>query len=525
MNRILCIILFAALLAACARPSENQPIFDRVYALINDGEYKIARDYFDNHKSEIQKPMSLPDSMYCDFLDGNLEMLDVEDDVSQIDNFFDTSKVERLIQFYTQTADNEKLAYSLLLKSQKLYLMSRHNDGVRFLKQAENIVNQSDNIELKYTLAAVKLNYNTNNLDLRTALPLIDSLSKYAHNQRQRIDINISKAFFYAIDNNPDSAKTYILRCPADTTDYTYLSRYAWIFADDEPEKCYRYASKVLADKPKSWDADYAKLGVIKSYCRRGMTAEAEDFCTNNPIVVSFPAMLCHDVFYNHYKRIGDYKKAVQSAEIVIQFKNILIDWAHNYKVSQNSEKYDFQVELLENQNRFQRWVIAFVVLAAAMAFLVVMQRRRYESRLSVNRQILKESRDKIDELKTLETNDENAKEIQRLQRKITEIETRYAEIYHDGKALYEQIFEQDGNSSQWNKKDYEKFLEYYKTVDLSLLTQIEEEYNGINPRQTFYKILTAKGFDKPSIMRTMGIMEDVTFRALKSKVEGMRRK
>ncbi|MBR4265086.1 MAG: hypothetical protein IKQ46_03425 [Bacteroidales bacterium] len=126
-----------------------------------------------------------------------------------------------------------------------------------------------------------------------------------------------------------------------------------------------------------------------------------------------------------------------------------MIDWANNYKVSQNGEKFDFQLKILESQNRFQRWIIAFVFLAALMAFLVVVQRRRYESKLSVNRQILKESRDKIDELKTLETSDENEKEIQRLQRKITEIETRYAEIYHDGKILYDQIFVQGGNSSQ----------------------------------------------------------------------------
>ncbi|MBR6279545.1 MAG: hypothetical protein IKR41_12460, partial [Bacteroidales bacterium] len=167
----------------------------------------------------------------------------------------------------------------------------------------------------------------------------------------------------------------------------------------------------------------------------------------------------------------------------------------------------------------------AFVILVAAMVFLVVIQKRRYERELSINRQILKESRDRIDELNTLEKSDENDKEIQRLQRKITEIETRYAEIYHDGKILYDSIFVHNGNSGQWNKKDYEKFLEYFKTIDLSLLAQIDDEYPGINPRQTFYKVLVSKGFDKPSIMKTMAIQEDVTFRALKSKVEGLRRK
>ncbi|MBP5365901.1 MAG: hypothetical protein J6Y82_08255, partial [Bacteroidales bacterium] len=99
-----------------------------------------------------------------------------------------------------------------------------------------------------------------------------------------------------------------------------------------------------------------------------------------------------------------------------------------------------------------------------------------------------------------------------------------YAEIYSQGKQLYEEIFVRGGNSGQWNKRDYERFLEYYKTLDLSLLAQIEEEYNSLNPRQTFFKILQAKGFEKEQIMRTMCIQEDVTYRALKSKVEGMRK-
>ena len=151
-------------------------------------------------------------------------------------------------------------------------------------------------------------------------------------------------------------------------------------------------------------------------------------------------------------------------------------------------------------------------------------QRRGYENELAVNRQILKESRDRIEELKAV-TSSDNTKEINRLQAKISEIENRYAELYREGKQLYEQIFVNNGNSGQWNKKDYEKFLEYYKTVDLSLLAQIEDEYPGINPRQTFYKLLASKEYDKPSIMKIMAIQEDVTFRALKSKVESLRRK
>ena len=523
---IICIVL---VLSACAQRSENQQLFDRVYSLVNDGEYKMAQDFFYNHKSEIQLPMSKADSIYCGFLEEIFDYCYLEDDVWSIGAFADTVRIGNVIDYYSQKSDNEKLAYLLLVKSLKLIVAAMHNDGIFYLKQAENIIKTLDNRELKYMLASVNLSYHSNNLAFKDMMPLLDSVAKYAHNQREKDECRILKAFFLNLAQNPfynpDVAKLNMRLCMTDTTNYNYLSKYAWVLADDEPEKCERYARKVLSDRPQSFSADYAKLAILKIYLRRGQTAEAEDFAQNNALIISFPNLLGYEAFYNHYRQIGDFEKATQMADVVIRIKNMLLNWANDYKVSQNSQKFDFNMQQLENRNRLQRWIIAFVFLVALMVFFVVMQRRRYEHKLSVNRQIIKESRDKIDELKTLETSVENEKEIQRLQRKIAEIESRFAEIYRDGKALYEQIFEQDGNSSQWNKKDYEKFLEYYKTVDLSLLAQIEDEYYGINPRQTFYKVLVSKGFDKSSIMRTMGIQEDVTFRALKSKVEGMRRK
>ena len=523
------ITILVLMLSSCAQRSENQPLFDRVYALVNDGEYKMAQDFFDNHKSEIRLPMSKADSMYCGFLEEFFDLYNSEADLFVINSFADTVRIGNIIDFYTQNSDKEKLAYSLLLKSLKLFVSLRHNDGIYYLKHAENIIKTLDNSELKYMLASVNLTYRTNNLDFKEGMPLLDTVAKYAHNQREKDDSRIVKAFFLNLVQNPDYnptvAKLNMRLCMGDSTDYNYLSKYAWVLADDEPEKCERFARKVLTDRPRSAAADYAKLAILKIYLRRGQTAEAEDFAQKNPIIINFPQLLGYEEFFNHYRQTGDYEKAAKTADIVIMIKNRLIDWVNDYKVSQNSQKFDFDLQQLENQNRFQRWLIAFVILAALMVVFVIMQRRRYERELSVNRQILKESRDNIDELKAMETSAENEKEIQRLQRKIAEIESRYAEIYREGKVLYEQIFVENGNSSQWNKKDYEKFLEYFKTVDLSLLAQIEDEYYGINPRQTFYKVLVCKGFDKPQIMRTMGIQEDVTFRALKSKVESMKKK
>ena len=128
------------IIASCTQPSVNQPIFDKVYGLINDGEYKMAQEYFNNHKSEILPPMSHADSMYCNFLDEYFDYYNTDDNVFSIKSFTDTLRINNLIDYYVKNSDYEKLAYSFLLKSLKLYISSRHNDGVYCLKQAETII-------------------------------------------------------------------------------------------------------------------------------------------------------------------------------------------------------------------------------------------------------------------------------------------------------------------------------------------------------------------------------------------------
>ena len=193
-----------------------------------------------------------------------------------------------------------------------------------------------------------------------------------------------------------------------------------------------------------------------------------------------------------------------------------------------NSQKYDFEIQKLEQRNRNTRTVFVVIVLSIFVIILLLtillFQKRKHEKLQSQNTQILKESQDKIEELRSADKTEENLKEINRLQKKITEIENRYADIYREGRSLYNSIFSGDGNASQWTKSDYDKFIEYYKTLDLSLVVQIEEEYSGLNPRQVFFKILQAKGFEKDRIMETLGIFTDGAFRALKSKVEAKKR-
>lgn len=518
------IIILLFVLAACADKSENQQLLDRVLSLCLDSEYEMADEFYTKHKEELKLPLSETDSMYTVFLGELLSLNTIEDDVFSLPQFIDTTKINTLIDYYTEHTDKEKLALSYLIKSMKLYMSSRQNDGVYCFKQAEALINSFNNNTLRMMLESVRVSYLTNNMDFQSGLTLVDDMMKYTVNQKGRDICNISKAFFYMAGGNADSAKYCMQLCSVDTTDYSYLSRYAWIFANDDTTKAEQYARKVLSDKPKSLHSDYAKLAIVNIYIQRGQITDIEPFLASHPLYGSFTKMLCLETLFNCYKQNGDYEKAVYYGDFLNKMNHVIVNYIADYKVSQNIQKIDFENSKLKTQNFIQLLIIIFIVLIVICVLFIYRQRRGYENELAVNRQILKESRDRVEELKAA-TSADNTKEISRLQAKISEIENRYAELYSEGKRLYEQIFVSNGNSGQWNKKDYERFLEYYKTIDLSLLAQIEDEYPGINPRQTFYKLLASKEYDKPSIMKIMAIQEDVTFRALKSKVESLRRK
>ncbi|MBQ5453383.1 MAG: hypothetical protein IIT56_10370, partial [Bacteroidales bacterium] len=87
------LIFLTVIFYACAQQTENQPLFDRVYSLVNDGEYKMAQDFFDNHKSEIRLPMSKADSMYCGFLEEFFDLYNSEADLFVINSFADTVRI------------------------------------------------------------------------------------------------------------------------------------------------------------------------------------------------------------------------------------------------------------------------------------------------------------------------------------------------------------------------------------------------------------------------------------------------
>ena len=159
---------------------------------------------------------------------------------------------------------------------------------------------------------------------------------------------------------NTDSAKYCMKLSSVDTTDYGYMGEYAWIFADDEPEKAEQYARKVLTDKPKSIHSDYAKLAIVNLYIQRGQLAEIEPFLKSHPVYGSYNQMLCVEMLFNCFKQNGDYEKAAYYADILNKINHLIVNFIADYKVSQNIQKIDFETSKLKTQNFIQLLIIIF---------------------------------------------------------------------------------------------------------------------------------------------------------------------
>jgi|GEM_PF-4128990 len=523
--KLLLSITLAAVLFGCTQESVNQPIFDRAYALFSDGEYEMSEEYLKNHESDLKQPLSDADSVYLTLLKslykGKFTLLDWK-------SIADTAWLNYCIDFYHKTSDSEKLAWALYLKSVKNMFSGNYATGVVVLRQADDVAKALTNNELKFHITYWRYASEGSSFDLgERGLGLVEKMRPYTRSTDQKAHYLATKINIFYFNGLMDSAKYYIRESEKiDTTNYGFLSEYGFVFAEEDPEKSLRYALKAAEINP--WN-DAAKMSRIKSYLWLNRLHDAIDFYQSSTFLSDGNRFLVLEDFFHYYHRHGMAAEADRVAtELISLYHKILQGATESSRVYTASTNYDFDLLRLANQNRTQRivfsLVLGFAALIALLMVIFVRQRRRYERELAQNRQILKESHDRIEELRIIGESTENQKEIARLQKKIAEIESKYAEIYSHGKKLYQQIFEQNGNSSQWNKRDYERFLEYYKTLDLSLLAQIEEEYNSLNPRQTFFKILQTKGFEKEQIMRTMCIQEDVTFRALKSKVEGMRK-
>jgi len=77
------------------------------------------------------------------------------------------------------------------------------------------------------------------------------------------------------------------------------------------------------------------------------------------------------------------------------------------------------------------------------------------------------------------------------------------------GKMLYDQIVN-GGITSEWHKKEFELFNNYYKAIDYKTVNRLErvKRKEKLTPQKLFFLLLIEMGYEKKDIPRILNITE-----------------
>lgn len=164
--------------------------------------------------------------------------------------------------------------------------------------------------------------------------------------------------------------------------------------------------------------------------------------------------------------------------------------------------------------------VVIFILLFAIILLYNRYKKNNIKKHLYENQLLLNTYRERVSSINSLSK--EQGKEVDKLKKKIKELEQKQSEILYNGKMLYEEIAN-GGTIVKWNKKDYSNFLEYYKFLDQPFMEQIEQNYKSMSPRYQLAMVLHHMEKSDQEIMEIMAISQG-TIRTIKHRIKEKRR-
>lgn len=223
--------------------------------------------------------------------------------------------------------------------------------------------------------------------------------------------------------------------------------------------------------------------------------------------------------YYEYKTERGDWQGACRLSERIIGMKDSLARAHRAEQIAALQMKYDHEVQELKAQRQRTRHAIVVALLIAVIASLIVYLRFRsnHARRVIMNNQMLIEAYTlKINRLET--SGKDNAREIETLRTKISELHKKQAEMLYNGHRLYRLITEENGTAATWRRSDFTDFIEYYRLTDLPFVHRLETCYDNLSPKNKFFEILYNMGMTDTNVQRILGIGQS-TIRTTRTRI------
>lgn len=220
--------------------------------------------------------------------------------------------------------------------------------------------------------------------------------------------------------------------------------------------------------------------------------------------------------------------QATKTNDLTIKHK-ILDLQSQRADISRLQMKFDYDTAQIKLKQRIL-YAIYLTVILVCIGILIYLLKgikanRRKEQILQdqMSIQIYKKRLDDIQNKSITSGNATNYSENkEQLEKKISEINNKLLEMQHDGKQLYDQIAN-GRNTVTWGKKEFIRFIEYYKLIDLALIDHLERDFDNLSPRYQFCIILRYMKKSDKEIEEIMAISPG-TIRTIRARIKSKKK-
>ena len=467
--------------------------------------------------------------MYYDILRCELRQQVVPADSLHFDEPYD-SVLNRCIAFYQKAGEPRNLVRAYLNKG-KFLLEHRHQheQASTWLKLAEEALPKAHDVRLSYQTyeALATLNYYSGNDSLAMEYSYKTlACAEQSGNHHQMTYACNHLVVLYMARQEPDSVSKYSNRSmsllnqmPAKDRSFALANLAAIYMNNRQLDSAETYLEKARAELPQPFiNQRLAEINYLRGDHAQADTLWAKAMRTTDlrDRVEAYQSMVGKK--YDG----GDYRGTADAAIRLLELKDSLVQQMKTAEVQEIQLKYDKEVER-RKLDRFMMWslVAALVVLALIAAGVIYHIRRanRAKEKMMRDQVLLNDYQRQIEELER--SGEDTSKDIQTLRMKMDTLQAQQTEKLSEGRALYQHLVAGE-SAVAWSKEQMQKFIEYYKVVNLPFMLQMESDYARLSPGNRFFLILQDMGMSDEQMTHILGV-SDGALRTTRSRLRQKR--
>ena len=422
------------------------------------------------------------------------------------------SCIDYSISYYEHNVDNRKLADAYYYKGCLHYIKKEYVEAMYHYKKAEQWADKSRDLRQLFKISEaiaylnglsgnnnMKLQYSLKAMNMAEALrdsAIIASTYYRVYNAFSLIEEDDS-AYFYAKKIIP-----YLNKAKQEDLPY-FLTIVGDAYKDNDTSKAKYYYEQALSHKDiisaleSLADINYEDGEKDEAYRLWKRALSINDGTPKDIIIYN---ILEYDIKH------GNTNDVLMKVNDIIDSNDSVLNKLKNDTLKDLQLRFDHEVEKHELDLKLNRSIIAIVILIGiviASASYVVYKRHKFKLFLTRTQIQIDNYTAQIHQLE--ESGDNVKEEICHLKNKIKELTEIGILRMNRGILLYNQI-KDGGTMVEWDKEDYDMFIDYCDAIDHTTVRQIRKEHRKITPRNLTFLLLYEMGKNDEDIRRIMAL-------------------